>query len=444
MRWAVALCLTLAVGPTARAQVTVDREAPVSALADDVARQAGRTLLVVGGDLDEPLAFACFDLPWREAVEALAIASGRRVRRMGEVTLLEAPSRPVTIQFTDANLGMVVALAGSYGRVGLLLADDPRWRGPGFTLDLKEVPFEDALAALRAVAPDLRVARVGEQRVAAVRPLPAVDLGRLLPELRSPPGGTPQGRLRLDPTRDLGDVCARLSVVAGVRVVADPAVRLPRPVTLHDAPWRDALEALALVCDARLVTRAGQAHLVPRPSSTLRASRAPLGAVVEALRPALGAPVTVDDPSRQVTGSLAGALPEEGLVALALATWCVPERRPDGAWRLRALPLPGRATLERAVYEPPFEPPAPRSPEGDEPRVEDVYDGPLPEVEAILQDPSGDAAVIDGRVHRPGDAVHDRAGRRREGVVFREVQEGVCVFDANGRVVVVELRAWSW
>ncbi len=104
-----------------------------------------------------------------------------------------------------------------------------------------------------------------------------------MPERASPRGGSAQGRVTVEGARALDDVRRRLSTAAGLAVEADPGLRLERPLTLRDAPWRDALRVVAAVAGARVETRAGRARLVAPPSTHLHVTRAALGDVIELL-----------------------------------------------------------------------------------------------------------------------------------------------------------------
>ena len=336
--------------------VTLEVEgAPLEDVAAALGHQAGINLLVDPA-VQETVSLSLREVPWREALAALASMTRCEVEdRGGGVWLLTQPPL-VTIQHTDADVRAVLQLLAAYSGRNIVIG--PEVQGRLVSPDLKDVRWDAALVTVaHAVGYRAWVVRSGAGTGPA-QGSEVVYVGATAPQggVLLEPGGGKRGApdvvgraISLDlEEATVGEACAGLARAAGVSVeVRGLSPDDPRRVSLQlrDAPWQQALHLLAERADCEVELGASGATVRP----VVRLGRLQAAGIrldelvallgqVEAVREA-GLNVVVDEDAgaRAVTLDLRDVRPADALRgALALAG-C--ERVDEqGAMRIRARP----------------------------------------------------------------------------------------------------------
>ncbi|MCO5167689.1 MAG: hypothetical protein M9894_15180 [Planctomycetes bacterium] len=374
-------------------------DADLRRVVSDLARQAGQNV-VVEPHIDERVTLDLRDVLWSEALRLVASSARCRVEPRGDgVLALTQPPR-VSIQFTDANIRVVLQLLAAYSGKNVVIESGVTGN---ITLDLKEVPWDEALLAL-AASHRFHVAILGEVVLCSTEPRGGRPLAAPPPSWRAEGGrvARPDGpTVDLD-VRDmpLAEAVAEVVRQAGqpVEVEGDLGAVTAR---LTRVPWRQALEALVSTLPTAQVLERGDGLVVRRrPQLSLEASDAPVSRWLQLLAELAGESLIVPETDAEVTITLRDLEPREAIeVTCHVLGWRLVR---EGA--VLRVETGGAARSERE-----------RSP------------APFPRVEAVVADGERRWAQINGRVYVPGDVLIDpRTDEQIEGLVLEAIDaEGV-------------------
>jgi hypothetical protein len=259
--------------------------------------QTGHTVFVAP-EVNEKVTLSLARLPWRRAIDIVARRTKCEVAELPRGTLFLYQPPRVTIQFSDASLRVVLQLLAAYSGRNIVL---PPGDLGGCTTDIHEVIWSRALrqlawgARLDLVSLPPRHDVILASRAPLWRPplfLVAEHACAALPDLG---GLAPRERLvdfeAYD--RDLGRLLGELRESLGIELRLDPDVHEKVTLVLCEAPWEDALAAVALVTHTQ-VRREGDALVFGQPPKvTIQASGCPASAWFELVGRALGRRVVV-------------------------------------------------------------------------------------------------------------------------------------------------------
>lgn len=146
--------LELGAGPQRSQRINVDVEdVDLAVVMEQIGRQVGRNILV-DPSVKATVRVSLRDIPWREAVDVIAKMTRCEVEdRPGGILLLTQPPK-VTIQFSNADVRMVLQLLAAYSGKNIIISQ--RVEG-NITLDLKEVHWLKALHAIVKTVGDYEV-----------------------------------------------------------------------------------------------------------------------------------------------------------------------------------------------------------------------------------------------------------------------------------------------
>jgi len=237
--WIVALAL-LAPTPAWSQDDAVDLELhdmPVQAALDVVAVQVGQVLVADPG-LEAQATLSLRATPWREAVAAIASATGCEVEQRQGWLRLHRPPR-VSYACTDADVRVVLLELAERARRSLIVAPDVTG---AVSLELDDVPYREAFARA-AEAAELKVLELDGCTLISRKELS--PLPRLTPALSLPDVPGLEARVNVDLSRHpLPAALAQLGVQVGVNLVADPYIDEAVSVRLRGVPAHAALQRL--------------------------------------------------------------------------------------------------------------------------------------------------------------------------------------------------------
>jgi hypothetical protein len=252
-------------------------EEDLGAVVARIAREA-RTPIFIDPRVRERVTLDIERRAWPEALDLLAKRANCVIRPLGDGALvLEQPPR-VTIQFTDANVRTVLQLIAAYTGKNIIIS--PEVHGD-MTLDVHDVPWDDALRTLVATVGDYAVVMRGDlvmvrpRSTQAVSPWGSEDLAA--PSWPRPldPGAPGPRRVDLDVDGvDVRQVCARLAEASGRAIDVAPDVSGGVTIHAHDVSWR---ALLALACrglDLRVSEDASGVQVETRSETTLQCTDA--------------------------------------------------------------------------------------------------------------------------------------------------------------------------
>lgn len=197
---------------------------------------------------------------------------------------IERERPQVTLQFHDARLDSVVEhLATVTGRPVTCGASLAATR---LTLDLREVPWDQAVEVLAAAA-DAQVTWrhvAGSWRVEIGRTLEGPPFEALATTPQIPASSTSGSAAKLpDPARridvdvedmDLADVMEQIGADVGAHVLVDPNVQENVTVSLRGIPWREAVEVIARMTRSEVEERPGLLLVTQDPWVTINSCSA--------------------------------------------------------------------------------------------------------------------------------------------------------------------------
>lgn len=210
------------------------------------------------------------DLTWQGAVARVASAAGCSITRTGAALELE-PIPAVTVQGT---VPVVRALELIGAPSGVEIEVEPGITGRRVTLDLKALPWDEALVAVVHAA-GLHTARVGDKVRVAVFPIPGEtpsarpaaheeaadeDAPRHVIALPAGSGAARDPGFPID--LDVEDVDLR-TVLAGIGEMVGVPIRLEEgkeetlSLALSRVPWREAIDAIARLSGCEVVDQPG-------------------------------------------------------------------------------------------------------------------------------------------------------------------------------------------
>jgi hypothetical protein len=374
------------------------REAPLREVTVRLAVQAGRSVLVDPA-IQETVTLSLRDVPFEDAVHAVARQARCRVELLGDgVWSITQPPR-VTLQFTEADVRSVLQHLATHSAKNILIDADVRGT---VTQDLKEVDWDLALVTI-AHAVDTRAWAVGDALI-YVGGSPPPGATAFEPRTRRPSVGAWVGAADADPIDlDLKDAtpaeaCARVAAAAGRAIELQGAPDPDRRVTLRlrAVSWPAALGLVAQSADCDVEPVAAGAIL--RPIARLSLVRGGpvklgtlasiLGAVERGAGRSLDLVIPADVCARRAAVDLVDVRPREALVAWAQAAGCQVSSAPSGPTiaAVSTPATPGTWTTDRVDYS--------------------AAD---PRLEAVVLGRGGAWAVINDRPYRLGQPLVDPA-----------------------------------
>lgn len=364
-----------------------------------IAKAAGRNILVEP-NVQEKVTVSLQDLRWTELLRTVANMTRCRIQELpGGVLVLAQPPK-VTIQFTDANMRTVLQLLAAYSGKNVVIEEDVVGQ---VTLDLKEVPWDEALLTL-ARAKHLHVTLWGEVVLVSSSPREGQPLvpraqewtGDALPEV--------DDEALIDVVvRDatISAVCASIARQSGRRVEALGCDQQRVSLDLRQVPWRGAVDALAAMARLDVLVRdTGEVLFTPIASNLLIAEEVQATTWARLLATVAGVNVIVPDAAAGAVVSmrLSNTDPLKALDAMARQLgWTFQQREgavyellvPQG-WRpARTPPMPASLTLQ-----------------------------------ATIMTPDGAWAIISDRSYAQGDALSEEGGKPLRDSALLDVMEG--------------------
>lgn len=221
-------------------------------------------------------------IPWRDAVEVIAHMCKCEVRDYGEGSLFLYQPPKVTIQFTNANIRVVLQLLSAYSGYSIILAPD---FGADVTLDVKEVPWYTAMDVLTK-SYHLHAKRRGSLIVVSKDDVPfGSDELEYVESGKWPvPTEAPSQKVDLEvEDADLRDACDQIGRLVRANILVDPAIQARATLSAKQVPWRDLVLQLAHQVGAEVRMRGPIVVLEPSPKFTLQASDAPIDVVFQLL-----------------------------------------------------------------------------------------------------------------------------------------------------------------
>jgi hypothetical protein len=376
-----------------------------------IAEAAGRNILVEP-NVTEKVTVSLQDLRWTELLRTVANMTSCRIRELpGGVLVLAQPPK-VTLQFTDANIRTVLQLLAAYSGKNVVIEEDVVG---SVTLDLKEVPWDEALLTL-ARANHLHVTLWGEIVLVSSRPREGQPLvpreqewtGDALPEV--------DDEALIDVVvRDatISAVCASIARQSGRRVEALGCGDWRVSLDLRQVPWRGAVDALAAMARLDVLVRdTGEVLFTPIASNLLMVEGAQATTWAGLLATVAGVNVVVpaEAAGAVVSMRLPNTDPLKALDALAHQLGWTFQRRQGDVYELLV-------------------------PQGWRPARTHAKPAPLT-LQATIMTPDGAWAIISDRTYAQGDALFSEAGAPLPGSAVLDVVEGT----ARVRVAVGDTR----
>ncbi|MCZ6602224.1 MAG: hypothetical protein O6952_04395, partial [Planctomycetota bacterium] len=192
-------------------------------------------------------------LGWEEELERIADQFKADLWPLGEKTYAFAPYEPVTMDFRDANVGIIFDLINRNTAANMMVG----WGVEGFvTLNVRNAPIRRVIESIAYTKKSVVIRERGsiyristrehEERLAR-HALPIETLNAL--------GlGTSRARKAEIVSIDGAEIPAselvgRIAEASGVQISIDPRIDLPLTLEMKDTPWKDALEAIAWKID---------------------------------------------------------------------------------------------------------------------------------------------------------------------------------------------------
>ncbi len=297
-------------GAAGAARLDIDVEAV--SLAEVMAAIGRRARVTIGVDpaVEESVTVSLRDIPWREAVDVIARMTRCRVEDLPGGGLWVVQPTAVTLSVTDADVRDVAAtIARVAGERVIVLPD----AGGRVSVDLKEVPWRDALAQV-ARAAGLQVTARSGLTIVSKSPLPGLARAPWRPAADGP---------RVDVSADgahLSDVIEAIGRLAGRNILVHPSVVELVSLDVVGAPWQVGVHLLARQtgCDVEAHPQ-GFFVLTRAPEHAIQAVGAPAAILLQMLAAYAGRNVVVGPGvDGLVSADLSGVDFTEGLRLLAV------------------------------------------------------------------------------------------------------------------------------
>lgn len=289
--------VTASTGAAGPERVTIDVDGvPLADLLAQLGRTARATLAVEPG-VDELVTLSLRDVPWREAVEVIAAMCRCEVEDLPGGGMYLVQPATVTLSVVDADVRDVVATISRVAGEPVFVLPDAVGR---VTVDMKEVPWRDALGLVADVAGAQVTARPGLTVVGRAA-IPGGSRATWRPAADGP---------RVDVSAsgsDLQELVDAIGRLAGCNVLVDPSVDAAVSLEVVDAPWQVAVQLAARRTGCEVEERPGGILVVTRLARhCIQAVGAPPGPLLQMIAAAAGLNVVV---SADVGGLVFAYLP---------------------------------------------------------------------------------------------------------------------------------------
>lgn len=385
------------------ARISIDASGEdLAKVVERIGRAAGRNILV-SPLVQEEVTLSLRDLRWSEVLRTVAAMTRCQIREMpGGILVLEQPPS-VSIQFTDANIRTVLQLLAAYSGKNVVIEEDVTG---SITLDLKEVPWDEALLTI-ARARQLYVTLWGQIVLVSCVPRDGQPLVLRAQEWTADALTVLDDEAQVDvaakDTR-ISDVCASITRQTGRQIQARGCGDVRVTLELRQVPWRGAVDAVAAMARLDLEIReSGEVIFSPTASNLLivNGARAATWAQLLATVAKVNLVIPQEASGAVVSMRLANTDPLTGLDAMARLL----------GWTLQHTPAEGKDVYELIP------------PQGWRPQPAPPAPAPLT-LEATVVTPDGAWAVISDRIYAKGDALLADDGQQLEDSAVLDVSEG--------------------